>query len=55
MNKSQIIGIGIIIVGIIAYLLVDNSIMQTTSGVLCSIGLGFIFKWISFKKQKSNE
>jgi len=46
MNKSQKIGIGILIVGIIAYLLVDNSIIQTTSGVLCAIGLGLICKWI---------
>jgi hypothetical protein len=50
MNKSQIIGIGII-----AYSLVDNNIIRTLSGVLCAIGLGFIFKWISFKKQNSTE
>lgn len=55
MNKSQTIGIGIIIVGIIAYLLDGNSIIQTASGVLCAIGLGFIFKWIPFKKQNSTE
>ncbi|MBA6154887.1 hypothetical protein [Gelidibacter maritimus] len=55
MNKSQIIGIAIIIVGIIAYFLVDNSIIQTTSGVLCAIGFGYIFKWIPFKKQNSTE
>ena len=55
MNKSQIIGIVIIIVGIVAYLLFDNSIIQTTSGILCAIGLGFIFKWIPFKKQNSTE
>ena len=55
MNKSQIIGIGIGIVGVIAYLLFDNSIIQTTSGVLCAIGLGFVLKWIPFKKQNSTE
>ncbi|WP_299126284.1 hypothetical protein [uncultured Winogradskyella sp.] len=51
MNKSQTIGIGIIIVGIIAYLLFENSIIQTTSGALCAIGLGLILKWIPFKKK----
>jgi len=55
MTKSQTIGIGIIIVGIIAYLLFENSIIQTTSGVLCAIGLGFVFKWIPLKKQNSAE
>jgi multisubunit Na+/H+ antiporter MnhG subunit len=55
MTKSQIIGIGIIIIGIIAYLSVDHNIISTLSGVLCAIGLGFIFKWISFKKQNSTE
>jgi len=55
MNKSQKIGIGILIVGIIAYLLVVNSIIQTTSGVLCAIGLGLICKWIPLKKQNSSE
>ena len=53
MNKSQIIGIGIGVFGIIAFLLVDNSIIQKTSGVLCAIGLGYILKWIPFKKQNS--
>ena len=32
MNKSQIIGIGIIIIGFMTYLLFDNSIIQTISG-----------------------
>lgn len=55
MNKLQIIGIGIIIVGIIAYLLVDHNIISTLSGALCAIGLGYIFKWIPFKKPGSTE
>ena len=55
MNKSQIKGIVIIIFGVIAYILLDNSLMQTISGFLCAVGLGFIFKWIPFKKQNSTK
>lgn len=55
MNKLQIIGIGIGIVGISASLLLDISIIQPISGVLCAIGLALVFKWIPFKKQNSNE
>ena len=51
MNKTQIIGIGIIVFGIAIYFLTENSIPQTISGVLCAIGLGFVFKWIPFRKQ----
>ena len=55
MNKSRIIGIAIIFFGTISYLLLDNNVMQTISGVLCAVGLGYIFKWIPFKNQNSNE
>ena len=54
MKKSQIKGIAIVLFSIIAYLLVDNNLVQTISGVLCAIGLGYILKWIPFKKQKFN-
>ena len=55
MNKSQIRGIVIIIFGTIAYLLLDNYLMQVVSGFLCAVGLGYIFKWIPFKKENSTE
>ncbi|MDN3494289.1 hypothetical protein [Winogradskyella bathintestinalis] len=55
MNKSQIKGIAVLIFAIIAYLLLDNNFMQTISGILCAVGLGFIFKWIPFKKQNLSE
>ena len=55
MNKSQIKGIAIIIFGIIAYLLLDDDLMQTVAGFLCAVGLGFVFKWIPFKKQNSTK
>lgn len=54
MNKIQIIGIGIIGIGIAAYFLTQDNIIHTISGTLCAIGLGFVFKWIPFKKQKSS-
>jgi len=43
--------IGIIIIGVIAYLLVDDSIIETISGAICAIGLGIVLKWIPFKKK----
>lgn len=50
-NKTQIIGIAIVTIGIASYFLVENNIIQTTSGILCAIGLGLILKWIPFKKK----
>ena len=55
MNKSQIKGIAIIIFGSIAYLLLDNNFHQTISGLLCALGLGYLFKWIPLKKQNSTK
>ncbi|MFT6698835.1 MAG: hypothetical protein ACJAVD_000320 [Porticoccaceae bacterium] len=52
MNKTQIIGIGIIIIGIAAYFLTGNNIVHTISGALSTIGLSFVFKWIPFRKRK---
>jgi hypothetical protein len=34
-----------------ACFLVDYSLMQAISGPLCAIGLGYVLKWIPFKKQ----
>jgi hypothetical protein len=55
MNKAQIIGIGIGIVGIMAYFFTENGVIHTISGVLCAISLGFIFKWLPFKSNKISE
>lgn len=56
MKKLQIIGIGITLVGVVSYLLVvDNNITPAISGALTAIGLGLIFKLISFKKRTSTE
>ena len=51
MNKAQIIGIGIFAFGVATYFLTESNMAHTISGVLCAIGFGFIFKWISFRKQ----
>jgi len=51
LNRTQIIGIGIVIIGITTYFLVENSIIHTISSASCAIGFGFIFKWIPFKKR----
>jgi len=53
MNKSQIIGIGIIIIGgITGYFFEENNIISTLSGVLCAVGLTLILKWFPLKKRK---
>jgi hypothetical protein len=55
MNKSQIIGIGIGIVGIMAYFLTENGVIHTISGALCAVSLDFIFKYIPFKRKNISE
>jgi hypothetical protein len=56
MNKLQIIGIGIIIIGgITAYFFEENNIISTIAGVLCAIGLLFILKWFPLKRHNSTE
>jgi hypothetical protein len=55
MNKAQIIGIGIIAIAMIVNLLTDNYLIHTITGVLCAIGLGFLFKWLSFRKETLKE
>ena len=54
MNKTQVVGIGIGIIGFATYLLTENNVIHTISGVLCAISLGFVFKWIPFKKQRNS-
>jgi len=53
LNKLQIIGIGILLFGITIPFLVENNVVETIAGVIAAIGIGFIFKWIPFRKQKA--
>ena len=53
MNRTQLIGIGIMLIGIATSFFSNDNILTTLSGVLCAIGLGFILKFIPFKKTKS--
>ena len=53
LNKLQIIGIGILLFGIIIPFLVENNVVEIIAGVIAAIGLGLIFKWIPFRKQKA--
>jgi multisubunit Na+/H+ antiporter MnhG subunit len=55
LNRSQTIGIGIIVIGLTIYFLSENNFISTLSGVLCAIGLGFVFKWIPFTKKNLTE
>lgn len=53
-NKLQIIGIIIIIIGIVTgYFFEESNIISTISGVLSAIGLMLILNWFPLKKQKS--
>lgn len=54
MNKNQIIGIGLILIGIASYFLLENDFIHVIGGVLCGIGVGLILKWIPFKKRNLN-
>lgn len=51
MNRRHIVGIGIIIIGVVAYLLFENSIIRTFSGAICAMGLGFILKLLPLSKR----
>ena len=52
MNKIQIIGLGIIILGGIAsYFYEENNIISILSGVLCAVGLTFVLKWFPFQNR----
>ena len=50
MKKTQIMGFVIILLSCIAYFLVDNGFIQTIAGILCAVGVGLIFNWLSFKE-----
>ncbi|SNS24537.1 hypothetical protein [Dokdonia pacifica] len=53
MNKTQCIGIGIILIGIAMSFFANHTALTTLAGVLCAIGLGLALKFIPFKKMKS--
>ncbi len=54
LNRSQIYGIVIAIIGLSSYSLVNNDILQTFLGIVCAIGLGFALKWLPIGKQNTN-
>ena len=55
LNQNQIIGIGIILVVITASLLIESEslLIGVPSGLAAAVGVGFILKWIPFKKSTS--
>ncbi len=52
LNKYQIIGLGVLLIGITTPFLFKISAIKTISGVISAIGIGLILKWIPFKKRK---
>jgi uncharacterized membrane protein YcaP (DUF421 family) len=52
LNRRQIIGLVIVLVSITAYLLIENKLTHTMSGISTALGLSYILKWIPSKKQK---
>lgn len=46
LNSSQVKGIAILVFGIIAGLLLENSFFQFVSGVLSAVGLSYILKFL---------
>lgn len=55
MNKNQIIGIAIFLVGIATYFLIENQIIGTVSGVVTAIGLAYMLRIMPFNKQNSDK
>lgn len=55
MKSAQIKGIVILLLSVLAYLLLEDNITKIIAGILCAIGLGYILKWIPFKKQNLSE
>ena len=55
LNQNQIIGIGIILLVIIASLLIESEslLIGVPSGLAAAVGVGLILKWIPFKKSTS--
>ena len=55
LNQNQILGIGIILIGITASLLNESEslLIGVPSGVAAAVGVGLILKWIPFKKSTS--
>jgi hypothetical protein len=51
LNRAQIIGIGFIVIAIITSFLFKNSLIQSISGATIAIGIGFLLKWIPFRKR----
>ena len=56
LNQNQIIGIGILLIGISASYFFNSTLMGVISGALAAVGVGLIFKWIPFhRKNGKNE
>jgi len=53
--RTQILGIGLILMAISISFLVENSLFETILGVLTAVGVGLMFKWIPFRKQNLAE
>lgn len=57
LNRNQIIGIAILLIVIAISLLFESEsiLIGMPSGALAAVGVGFILKWIPFRKQKSED
>jgi|25_taG_2_1085351.scaffolds.fasta_scaffold04826_3 hypothetical protein len=55
LNQNQILGVGIILIGITASLLNESEslLIGVPSGVAAAVGVALIIKWIPFKKRTS--
>ena len=53
LNKLQIIGLGVLLIGITTPFLVEISVIKTIAGVISAIGIGLTLKWIPFKKKEA--
>lgn len=52
LNKNQIIGIAVVLLGVTASLLneSENLLIGVPSGLAAAVGVGLILKWVPFRK-----
>ena len=49
----MVVGLGVF--GIVTSFVVENPIIGDPLFILCALGIGFIFKWIPFRKRNLNK
>ena len=54
LNNTQVKGLAILISSAVASFLIENTLVQILTGILCAVGLSYILKFIPFKLKDLN-